>query len=171
MSMRTKIAQDSNATYGANSYPAAGLDFDSSGNPLIQGPDGSTVWASTASKVTPWVLEIPVTAGDGAGVTESTANPYGIDVVVLGAVLNITTQSTGACTLDIGVGADATTSNDGLFDGLSAATAGIFNGAVNGGTNGRGCKPWGSGQFLNVAEASGDITALVGVLYLTIVPA
>jgi len=123
----------------------------------------------SADRKSPWVLAVAVTAGDGAGVTQSTANPYGVSVMITNVVLDITTQSTGACTLDIGVAADATTSSDLLIDGLSAATAGVFSGAVNGGTNGRNAQKWTSSTFLNVAEATGDITGLVGVLYLTLV--
>lgn len=109
---------------------------------------------------------INVTAGDGAGVTESNANPFGADVMIVSALLDITTASTGACTLDIGVGADATTSNDQLFDGLSAATTGQYGTGVSGGTNGKGGQKWTSSTFLNIAEASGDITGLVGKLYV-----
>lgn len=107
-----------------------------------------------------------VTAGDGTGVTESHANPQGVDLIITGCAFIVSTPSTGACTVDIGVAADATTSNDGLYDGLSVATAGAFGSGVSNGTNGKGCQAWDSGKYLNVAEATGDITGLVGKLYV-----
>jgi hypothetical protein len=111
-------------------------------------------------------FKIELTAGDGAGVTQSQANPEGADLYITRVVVEIETPSTGACTLDIGVAADATTSNDTLIDGLSAATAGIFCNGKDPGSNGKLGKKWGASEFFNVAEASGDITGLVGNIYV-----
>jgi hypothetical protein len=114
------------------------------------------------------IVKLAVTGGAAdTGVFESKANPFGYDVLITGAFLRITTQSTGASTLDIGVAANASTSNDGLIDGLSAAAAGLFTNAEDAGTNGEVSQVWGSSQFLNVAEASGDVDGLVAVLYVT----
>ena len=166
--MRTAKGTVARPTYGFNNDTDTGIH--SSAANTIDIVCGGAVQAtySTTNKA-PWVLAIPVTAGDGTGVTESTANPYGFNVLITNATLDITTQSAGACTVDIGVGADAATSSDLLFDGLSTAAAGVFGGGVNGGTNGRNSQRWATTGFLNVAEASGDITGLVGVLYLTLV--
>jgi hypothetical protein len=166
--MRTAKGTTARPTYGFRGDDDTGIH--STADNTVNIVCGGAVQATyNATNKAPWVLAIPVTAGDGAGVTESTANPYGYDVLVTNATFEITTQSAGVCTVDIGVGADATTSNDLLFDGLSTAAAGAFGGGVNGGTNGRNCRRWASTAFLNVAEASGDITGLVGVLYLTLV--
>lgn len=110
-------------------------------------------------------------ASGSSGVFASAANPFGYDVIITGAYLRITTQSTGASTLDIGIGADATTSDDGLIDGLSAATAGLFTNFEDAGTNGEVSIVWGSSQFLNVAEASGDVDGLVATLRVNVVKA
>jgi hypothetical protein len=105
-------------------------------------------------------------AAGSSGVFVSTLNPFGVDILIHSAILRITTQSTGAATVDIGVAADATTSNDGLIDGLSVAAAGVFNTAQNGGTNGKNGAVWGAAQYLNVAEASGNVADLVAALHL-----
>ena len=110
------------------------------------------------------------TGGAGSsGVFASMANPEGQTFIITHATLRITTQSTGASTLDIGIAADATTSNDGIIDGLSGASAGIFSNivAATAGTNGRPAIVWGASQYLNIAEASGDVAALVGTLYVS----
>ena len=65
------------------------------------------------------------TGGAGSsGVFASMANPEGQTFIVTHATLRITTQSTGASTLDIGIAADATTSNDGIIDGLTRQISG-----------------------------------------------
>ena len=149
----------------------AGLDFDTSGNPQILNSSGTVVGQWDTARGVAETYELAITGASGSsGVFASTANPFGYDVIITNAVLRITTQSTGASTLDIGVGANATTSNDGLFDGLSGAAAGLFSNALaaNLGTNGRPAQLWTSSTFLNVAEASGNVDALVGLLQVTV---
>jgi len=149
----------------------AGLDFDTSGNPQILNSSGTVVAQWDSARGVAETYELAITGASGSsGVFASTANPFGYDVIITNAVLRITTQSTGASTLDIGVGANATTSNDGLFDGLSGAAAGLFSNALaaNLGTNGRPAQLWTSSTFLNVAEASGNVDALVGLLQVTV---
>lgn len=52
MSMRTRIQKgNSNATYGAEEFPKAGLDFDTSGNPFIQDPAGTNQLGVSSSGV------------------------------------------------------------------------------------------------------------------------
>jgi hypothetical protein len=99
------------------------------------------------------------TAGDMAAVL----NPTGEALVITKTIVNITTASTGASTLDIGIAANGTTSNDTLIDGLSGATAGVFS---TPGTNGLPTKLWGATEYLTVSEASGDVTGIVGEVIL-----
>lgn len=103
----------------------------------------------------------------------SLANPFGTTVIITRAIYRASTASTGACTLDIGLAADATTSADTTFDGLNAnATAGTVSDSMNAttaGTNGLvKAQPWSATQCFNVAEASGDSTGLVASVWLTI---
>lgn len=83
------------------------------------------------------------------------------DIVIHNAFLRITTASTGASTLDIGVAANATTASDNLFDGQSGTPAGVF---LPGGTNGRAGRVLTAGQAITVTEASGDVNGLVAEL-------
>jgi len=147
----------------------AGIAFDASNQPQILNDAGTVVQYYPSASVTGInVVKLAATGGSASsGVFASAANPFGYDVIITSAVWRITTQSTGASTVDIGVGANATTSNDGLIDGLSGATAGLFNNEDNAGTNGKSAQVWTSSTFLNVAEASGDVDGLVAVLYVT----
>lgn len=110
------------------------------------------------------VVSIPLLGDTLASAKISTANPFGYSVMILGAFLQITTESTGASTVDIGVAADAVTSSDLLIDGLSMATAGLFTNAEDAGTNGEVSQLWTSSTFLNVTEASGAAEGMVGTL-------
>ncbi len=102
-------------------------------------------------------------AGDAAGDVASIANPEGVSLIITRAVLNITTGSTGASTLDVGVAANATTSADNLIDGQSGATAGAF---AEVGTNGKRAMKWGATEYVTVSEASGNVDGIAGELLL-----
>jgi len=94
-------------------------------------------------------------------------NNTGKTVLVYGLILNVTTQSSGACTLDIGPGATSSTSADTLIDGLSTASAGVFNNVNNGGTNGKYAQKIPAGEYLTVTVATGSAAALAADLYFT----
>lgn len=105
-------------------------------------------------------------ANTGAAAADmcSVLNPEGVDLIVVRCIVNITTASTGASTIDAGIGASASTLYDTLIDGLSGATAGVYDAIENGGTNGDACQLWPAGQYLTCSEASGDVAGLVGEL-------
>jgi len=126
------------------------------------------VMRQTGNPSEPYAFKVAIAGASGStGVFKSVLNPFGRDVIILpSTVLNITTQSTGASTLDIGVAADGTTSNDTVIDGLSGASAGLKVGTKNGGSNGGVAVKWGAAQYLNIAEASGDVDGLVANLYV-----
>lgn len=166
MSMRTaKETRSGKATYGFRDDDNTGLHSDAADT--VQLLAGGTEIAEFSASAKPVVMVPLAVAGasGSSGVFASAANPFGADVLITGLYVRITTQSTGASTLDIGIGANATTSNDGLIDGLSGAAAGLFTNFEDAGTNGEVSMVWGSSQFLNVAEASGDVDALVATVY------
>ena len=105
-----------------------------------------------------------------AGGVLSMANPEGIDLLITRFILNVTTQSTGAGTVDAGIAANGTTSNDTLIDGKSVAAAGVFDNIEDQGTNGKSTVKWGASQFVTVT-ASADLTGLVGEALISYVPA
>lgn len=90
--------------------------------------------------------------------------------VILRVLLDITTQSTGASTIDIGYTAvGATTSSDTLLDGISGAAVALFdsmNAALDSGANALAQRA-ASGKWITMDEATGDVTGLVANLYIT----
>jgi hypothetical protein len=106
------------------------------------------------------------------GAVAAVANPLGIDLIVTRAILNVTTQSTGAATVDIGVATNGTTSADNLLDGKTVAAAGLFDNlvAADAGTNGKTIKTWSASQYVT-ATASATVAGLVGTLTLICVRA
>lgn len=167
MSMRTAKGSTAAPTYSFNDDTDTGL-HSSAADVVNVVAGGAEIgeWSSSLLPVS--VVKIAFTEDDGSGVISSTVNPFGYDVLVKDLTVRITTASTGASTLDIGVHTSATTSNDGLIDGLSGATAGLFTNAEDAGTNGEQTIVWASASFLNMAEASGDVTGLVGTMYVTV---
>lgn len=87
-------------------------------------------------------------------------NTMGIDLLVTDLILDITTGSTGAATLDIGVDDGGDVSNDTLMDGANAQTARVQCNTVQGGTNG-GMAVWKKNEYI-VATASATVAGLVG---------
>ena len=96
-------------------------------------------------------------------------NPEAVAIIVLREWLDITTQSTGASTIDSGVTpTSATTSSDTLLDGVSGAAVAVFdsmNAALDSGANAKAQK-LAAGKWVTIAEASGDVTGLVANLYI-----
>lgn len=99
--------------------------------------------------------------GAAAADMASVLNPTGEAVIVTKCIVNITTASTGASTIDVGIGSSASTSYDNLIDGLSGATAGAY---ADLGTNGKRAKLWPAAEYLTASEASGDVAGLAGEL-------
>lgn len=110
--------------------------------------------------------------GTAAGGVASVANPEGRTVYVTVCLLNITSATSGACTLDAGIAANGTTLSDTLIDGLNAnAAAGVFSNLKDGGSNGKAGQPWGADEYLTVSQASGAVAGLEGELiveYITV---
>lgn len=106
--------------------------------------------------------DLTAATGTTAGGVLRLANPEGADVLVTRVVLNVTTKSTGAATLDVGIAANGTTSSDTLFDAVDVGTAaGVFDNVDDQGTNGQSVLKWGSSQYLT-ATASASVAGLVG---------
>lgn len=92
-------------------------------------------------------------------------NPEGADLIITDFILDITTKSTGAATIDAGVDDGGDVSSDTLIDGLDVnAAAGVFGSMVDGGTNG-GYVKWPAGEYI-VATASATVAGLVGNAYI-----
>lgn len=98
-------------------------------------------------------------------VRSSVTNPAGRPCIITGIAFVVTTAATGACTLDVGVAADASTVSDTLLDGIDVnASTGVKQTV---GTNGLQKRLWAAAECVNVNCASGTITGLVGYLHIT----
>lgn len=95
------------------------------------------------------------------GAVLSLANPEGIRLIVTRLILDIQTQSTGAASVDAGIGSGATTSYDNLIDGCSIATAGAFDNVTDAGTNGKSRQVWAAANYLTITT-SATAAGLVG---------
>ncbi len=120
------------------------------------------VGRADVSKYAGFWLQGSLTASDAAGGVFSVENTYGTTLVILRTVLLVTTGTSGACTIDVGIEADATTSADDLIDGLDVATAGVFDNVADEGSNGNSCGKWSSGTFVNASMKTGAAAGLVG---------
>jgi hypothetical protein len=117
-------------------------------------------------------LKVALTAATGttAGGVLKLENPEGVDLLITRFVLNVTTKSTGAATVDAGVNSDGSASNDTLIDGLSVATAGVYDNLGSGGSNGKAIVRWPAGHFV-VVTASATTAGMVGDAHIQYVRA
>jgi hypothetical protein len=116
-------------------------------------------------------VRVPLAASDAAGGVFAWQNPSHLAVIVTGVWLHVLTKSTAACTLDIGVSANATTLSDTLIDGVDVGTAaGIFDLATNKGSSGSTRrlvdKQGGADDHITGSKASGAAAGLVGFVYI-----
>ena len=107
-------------------------------------------------------LQGSLVASDAAGGVFSVENTYGTNLVVLRVVIQVTTGTSGACTIDVGIEANATTSADDLIDGLNVAVAGVFDNISDEGTDGGSISKWSSGAFVNASMKTGGAAGIVG---------
>jgi hypothetical protein len=137
--------------------------------PVLNGTPTGTMFVDRTIKTAILALTgAAIHAGTG-GVIAWT-NPESTAILILRAIVDLTTVSTGACTLDIGLTeTSATTTSDTLLDGIDAA-AGVavfdsMDAALDGGANAKAQK-LAAAKWVTVDEKSGDATGLVGNLYL-----
>jgi hypothetical protein len=106
----------------------------------------------------------PVDTGGGVF---AWANPEAVSILVTRVVLDVTTPSTGACTVDAGTTATSpTTSSDNLLDGASVAATGVKDNLDDGGTNGKAKQKLASGKWVTGSVASGASAGLAGYAYV-----
>jgi hypothetical protein len=106
----------------------------------------------------------------GTGGVVAWTNPESTAILVLRTVLDLTTVSTGACTLDVGVTAtSATTSSDTLLDGVDAngavAVFDSMDASLDTGANAHAQK-LAAAKWITIDEKTGDATGLVANLYI-----
>lgn len=119
--------------------------------------------------IVPRVSKVTMTAATGAGGALAWSNPTGQRIIVSKIDIDITTASGSTTTIDVGVAANATTSNDTLIDGKSTAATGVINSVGDAGTNGVGAVAVTSSQFIT-GSITGTIGSFAGVAYITYYP-
>jgi hypothetical protein len=100
------------------------------------------------------------------------ANPEGADLIITRFIINITTEATGAATVDAGVAATGT-SNDELLDGTDVGSAAILVDnleEVVAGAVAKAVVAWGSAEYLTVTP-SATLAGLVGTYHVEYVHA
>jgi len=115
--------------------------------------------------------KVAVKALDGtslAAAVQAWQNPESVAIIITRVVLDRTTKSTGASTMNIGTTAvDATTASDNLIDGVdSGAAEAIADNINDAGTNGKARQKLAAGKWVTFAEATGDVTGLVANAYI-----
>jgi hypothetical protein len=127
--------------------------------------DGVTATAAEINRGVTKKVTGALAAVDIGGGIFSWANPESGYILVKHVVLNVTTKTAGACSVDVGTTTvNATTSSDTLIDGkdINAAT-GIFTNDESAGTNGKPFKRLASGKWVTASVAGGGASAgLVG---------
>lgn|SRR5574340_512363 len=106
---------------------------------------------------------VSLTGDDIHGGVQSWANPESGSILITRLVIDASTKSTGAATLDAGTTAtSATTASDNLIDGLDIGTAaGVFCNLIDNGTNGKSGQTLASGKWVTFKEATGDTSGAV----------
>jgi hypothetical protein len=115
-------------------------------------------------------FDIVGAASVAAGGIGAVANPFGEAVAIVGEFLYVTTNSTGAANLSIGIGAEAAASTDIINALAMAAAAGIiYQGAADAGAK-TAVVPaiWTTALYLNVAGSASTV-GLVAKLFLQII--
>lgn len=114
------------------------------------------------------IVKVALAAADTGGGVLAWVNPESSSIIITRVILDITTKSTGACTLDVGTTAtNATTSSDTLLDGVDVGTAaGVFDNIEDKGTNGKSRQKLASGKWITASKDSGAAAGLVGFAYI-----
>lgn len=188
MGMRTAPETNTGApgwsiTYGAQNpkvggvnMDKSGLGFNSLGSPVLRDVNNTVVWeagvqSSSAVTKTPVTVRVALAAVDTAGGVFAWANPTGGSILITSIAVDVTTVSSGACTIDCGVAANATTLSDTLIDGASTATtARVIDNIKDAGTNGTSIQKATSSQYVTGSVASGASAGIVGFAYITYHP-
>lgn len=135
---------------------------------LIIGKGGTRATGIDVDRI-PVVAKVALGVGTSGGGVFSWQNPESVSVLILRILLDITTQSSGASTIDVGTTAvNATTSSDNLIDGVSGATAALIDNtlAATLGTNGKPSQKLAAGKWVTASQSTGAVAGLAGNAYI-----
>lgn len=114
-------------------------------------------------------LEIPLTGNAlfAGGEIAAVANPEGVPLIIVDVKLYVDTPSTGAANINVGLAANATTSDTDMINALAingAITGKAYHGMTALAAKGE-AQVWGTTQYLT-ATGSADSTDFVGRLFV-----
>lgn len=138
-----------------------------SGGKVIEGAQNRLPSSESTTNRGDVIVKVALAAvGTGGGVL-SWANPETGSIIITGFTVDVTTASTGACTVDFGTTAtSATTTSDNLIDGVSVAAIATLSSINDAGTNGKSRQKLATGKWVTGSVASGTVTGLVGYAYI-----
>lgn len=124
--------------------------------------------AVTFDRAAKWA-KVALAALDTGGGVLAWQNPEAVSILVHRVILDVTTKSSAACTLDVGTTAtNATTLSDNLIDGLDVGTsAGLYDYLDQAGANGKPRQKLAAGKWVTGSMASGAAAGLVGSAYIS----
>ena len=143
-------------------------------NPEKNSPVAEQVKDMLSSDTNPVALKcakVALANADTAGGVLAWQNPESSAIILVRVVIDRTTKSTGACTLDVGTAANGTTSSDNLIDGLDVGTAtGVGDNIEDKGTNGKSRQRMdakgGATDYITASKATGAAAGLAGNAYI-----
>ena len=136
------------------------------GQELFRAGGPATVGANAPAYLPGSTLKLPMAGPtDTAGGLLAWQNTLGYDIIVYGATLDVTTQSSGACTVSVGAAVNGTTLNAGMISGQSVAATGQSAKATP------VAQKVPAAQFITASTASGASAGLVAKLYVEFCPA
>ncbi len=114
------------------------------------------------------IAVVPLAGATIHGGVQAWANPEAVAIIIDRIEVDVTTIATGAGTLSVGATAvSISTASANLIDTLDVHTAtGIFDNITDKGSAGKSRQKLAVGKWVTFGEASGDVTGLVGNLYV-----
>lgn len=125
--------------------------------------------ATTGAPV-PRTARVTMTAATGNAAALSWGNPTGGRIIVHSVLIDITTATGGTTTIDVGVDADGTGTDDSFIDGAATDAVVVLSSVDDGGTNGKAARALTSSEFVT-GSITGTIGSFAGVAYITYTPA
>lgn len=134
----------------------------------IKDNSGNILMTQNASSRPSRLITLPLNAVNTAGGAFSWQNPEATSIIIDRIEVYVSTAATGAATLSVGSTATSgTTSAANLIDTLDVHSAtGAFDNITDKGTNGKSRQLLASGKWVTGSQASGDLTGIVGNVYI-----
>tara|TARA_R100001594_G_scaffold25875_3_gene50422 strand:+ start:10369 stop:10956 length:588 start_codon:yes stop_codon:yes gene_type:complete len=155
--LKTTAADDSTLEVSSNTGK---MQLKDAGSSLTNGVSRTTV-----SKYAGRWFRGALSASDSTAGVFQAQNTYGSDLLITRAMIYVTTVSSGACTIDVGVGSSSSTSYDNLLDGIDVnGSTGVSDNikSLVAGDNGRSVVVWKNNEYVNASKKTGATSGLVG---------